>query len=465
MSKVLLTHGYFIKEDEKEQSIMRPYPPLGLLYISSYLEEKDIDHQVLDSTFSSFSEWKEKVLEYRPNWICFYVNLMTKLTVVQFMKWIKNHPELRQTNIVLGGPDVSFNWEKYLQAGADFIVIGEGEETLSELVLANTEEEFQDIHGIAFRAQNGDAIQTAARKHVKNIDELPMPARHRIHLNQYLEIWQEYHGSRTANVSTQRGCPFTCKWCSTAVYGQSYRRRSPELVVEELLQLKEEHGVESIWFVDDVFTVNYKWIKQLHAAFQKADLKINFECITRAERLNDTILELLKEMGCFRIWIGAESGSQKILDAMDRKVSKEQVSQMIQRTKAFGIEAGTFIMVGYPGEDEKDIQETIDYLKECQPTHFTITKAYPIKGTTLYQEIESKITTHLDWETSTDRDIDFKRTYPSQYYNLAIRRIVNEVNYSKTQAAIGKQGIRKSIFKAKSTAAAVGMCAIRSFMN
>lgn len=152
-----------------------------------------------------------------------------------------------------------------------------------------------------------------------------------------------------------------------------------------------------------------------------------FECISRAERLNPEVLRLLKESGCFRIWIGAESGSQRIIDAMDRRVAVETVQEAIQQANAIGMETGTFIMLGYPGETEADIQQTIQHLKRANPTHFTITVAYPIKGTALYTEVEDKWEAPQDWQTATDRDIYFKRTYPKPYYAQAVRRVVNEV--------------------------------------
>ena len=143
------------------------------------------------------------------------------------------------------------------------------------------------------------------------------------------------------------------------------------------------------------------------------------------------MLALLKEAGCYRIWIGAESGSQKIIDAMDRRVDVETVQEAIHKANALGIETGTFIMLGYPGEDKKDIKDTIEHLKRSNPTHYTITIAYPIKGTTLYNEVEGDITIQPDWETSTDRDIDFKRTYTRKFYEHAARKVINEVNFHR----------------------------------
>lgn len=425
---ILLTHSYFLEEDDKESKIMKPYAPLGLLYISAYLKEKGQENTVFDSTFSTFKKQLEFIEKNQPKIIAIYTNLMTKINVIKLIKELKNDSVYGKPKIILGGPDVTYNIENYLKTGTDFLVIGEGEQTMLELTtsLLNSQD-FSKISGMAY-LNNYEVIKTTSRMRMKEMKDLPLPNRKAINFQPYLDTWKKYHGKNSMTVSTQRGCPYTCKWCSTAVYGQSYRRRPAKLVVEELMMLKNEYNPDAIWFVDDVFTVSHKWIREFHKEMKLQNFKIDFECITRAERLNDEILNLLKEIGCFRIWIGAESGSQKIIDAMDRRVDVDVVKNAIKKTNELGIESGTFIMVGYPGEDEIDINNTIQYLKDANPTQYTITIAYPIKGTSLYNEIEDKIIERPNWETSTDRDIDFQRTYSRKYYDYAVKRIVNEVN-------------------------------------
>lgn len=429
--KVLLTHSYFLEEDDKEAKIMKPYAPLGLLYISAYLKENNLKNTVFDSTFSSFKKQLTFIEENKPKIVAIYTNLMTKINVIKLVKELKSKTNYGNPKVILGGPDITYNIENYLKTGADFLVIGEGEQTSLELyqaILNNTD--FSNIDGIAY-SQNGKVIKTSERTKMKSLADLPLPNRNAIDFQPYLDTWKKYHKNSSMTVSTQRGCPYTCKWCSTAVYGQSYRRRPAKMVVNELKMLKETYNPDAIWFVDDVFTVSHKWIREFHEEMKRVQFSIPFECITRAERLNDEILDLLEEIGCFRIWIGAESGSQKIIDAMDRRVDVDVVKQAIQKTNKKGIESGTFIMVGYPGEDQTDIEKTIQYLKDANPTQYTITVAYPIKGTSLYNEIENKITKQPNWETSTDREIDFKRTYSRKYYNYAVKRIVNEVNHHR----------------------------------
>ena len=447
---VVLTHGYFIEEDEKEQGIMRPYPPLGLLYISAYLEQHGVVHEVMDSTFSSEKKWFEFILEQQPKVIALYTNLMTKVKILELVKKVKAHELLKETKILMGGPDVTYNWEGYLEHGADYLVIGEGEETFLEFFhQIRGDRNFEMVNGLAFVNESGNVIKNPPRVKIKEVDELPFPNRKKIDLSLYLKAWKENHGQSTLNISTQRGCPYTCQWCSTAVYGQSYRRRSPKLVVDEIEQLIAQYNPDALWFVDDVFTVSHKWIAAFSEEMQNRGISIPFECITRAERLNDEVLLQLKVAGCFRIWIGAESGSQRIIDLMKRQVDIDKVAEMMQLTQHHGMEAGTFIMVGYPTEKKEDIELTINYLKKANPNHFTITVAYPIKGTGLYNQIESVITQKPEWSTSTDRDIDFERTYPRKYYNHAVRRIVNEVNFHKAKIEGNLISKKAIVFKLK----------------
>ncbi len=457
--KVLLTHAYFIKEDPREQKIMKPYPPLGILSISAFLSKSGIENEVFDTTFSSFEEQKKFIDEHRPKYIGVYTNLMSKLNVIRLINYVKSRPELQKTTIFVGGPDVTYNVENYLGIGADVVIIGEGEQTTFELI-STMEVPFNPfldhIDGIAYKNATGEITRTKERARIKEVDSLPWPARNKIDISKYLDTWKKYHGKSTLNLNTQRGCPYTCRWCSTAVYGQSYRRRSPEEVVKEMLHLQDTYSVESIWFVDDVFTVSHEWLKKFKEQVRLHDLNMPYECISRADRMNEEVIELLQESGCYRIWIGAESGSQEIIDAMDRRVEVGKVQEMIQKCNEAGIETGTFIMLGYPGEKKADIKATVQHLKKSNPTHFTITITYPIKGTSLYNQLENEFVKKLDWSTTTDRDIDFNRPYSRKFYDYAVRYVYNEVNYYKLVTS--KKAFHRALYcKTKAFIAKVGM--------
>ncbi|MGE5795411.1 MAG: B12-binding domain-containing radical SAM protein [Ignavibacteria bacterium] len=457
--KVLLTHGYFIKEDLTEQKIMKPYPPLGILYLSAYLNQHGIENKIFDSTFSSKEVLKEFLLKEKPEYIAIYINLMTKLNVLEIISFIKSSNELNSSKIILGGPEVRYNADDLLKHGADCVVIGEGENTLLELIKTLDTKKIEDlskVNGIGYINFDG-AVFTPERSLISKLDDLPFPNREGINIKDYQKAWKERHKQDAVSVSTMRGCPYTCRWCSRAVYGLSYRRRSPKKVVEELRCIKENYNPDSIWFVDDVFTVSHIWLNEFNEELKKQNVKINYECITRSDRMNEEVLRLMKESGCFRVWIGAESGSQRVIDAMDRRINVSQMREMIKLTKKKGIEAGTFIMLGYPGETEKDIEETIYHLKKSNPDHFTITVAYPIKGTEFYQEIETQQTGDFSWEKQTDRERDFKRTYPRKYYNYAVQRVHSEFNYYKLRSENHSYSIPAIKFKMKSILAKARM--------
>lgn len=450
---ILLSHGYFLEDDPKEQEIMKPYVPLGILYISAYLESKEVEHKVLDSTFISFQEYKTYLLKEQPKFIGLYTNLMTKISVLRIIDFIKSEPGLNECKIVLGGPEIRYNAENYLRHGADVLVVGEGEETFFELCDAflKTEKLSSSVYGTAFLRGN-ELVFTPERALIKDINTLPMPARKSIDLSLYGNAWKERHGYSIYSLSTMRGCPYTCKWCSRAVYGGTYRRRSAKLVVDEMEYLQSNYKPDRIWFVDDVFTINHKWLKEFRDEVLARKIRLPYEIITRADRMSEEVIEMLRQTGCFRVWIGAESGSQKIIDAMDRRVDVAVVREMIIETKKAGIEAGTFIMLGYPGENKSDIKETINHLKKAAPTFYTITVAYPITGTPLYNEVDNSLVVENSWASRTDREYDFKRKYSKQFYLHAVNWVYNEVNYAKTDNLI-----KKAKFKARSVVAQAKM--------
>ena len=367
------------------------------------------------------------------------------------MKFIRQ--ELPKSKIILGGPEPPFYSEEFLDAGADIVVEGEGEVTMKELCeeLSIEDYDLKKVKGIIFKNGTGLITKTPPREKINNIDELPMPDRESVELNLYLNAWKKTHGYSSVSVNTMRGCPYTCRWCSHSVYGTSYRRRSPEKTVEEISSIIEKYNSDMLWFVDDVFTISHKWLNKVNQLLKEQNIKIKFECISRSDRLDEETLKTLKEMGCFRLWIGAESGSQKVLDLMDRRVDAAKTREIIKLTRNYGIEAGTFIMLGYPGENKRDIHETVKHLKDSMPDIFLTTVAYPIKGTPFFQEVEENILTNLPWDKRTDRDLNFSGRYSKKYYKHANRYLVNEVNYHKMKlngnAGLVEKG--KTFLKAK----------------
>jgi len=450
--KVLLTHGYFIKEDPVEKQVMKPYPPMGLLYLSAYLEKQGVEHEVFDSTFAAFEELIGKIDSEKPEFIGIYVNFLTRNNVIKLIDHIRKSNFSASTKIIVGGPDVRYYAENYLENGADFVVVGEGEITFHEII--SNGKNFAEIPGLIWKSE-GQIIKNPERPLIRDLDSLPFPNRKKIDLQKYLDTWKKHHSYSSLTISTQRGCPYSCKWCSHAVFGDTYRRRSPVSVVEELAFLVKEYNPDSFWFVDDVFTMSEKWMMEFQEELKRKNVKISYECITRADKLSEKLIAVLKNTGCHTLWVGAESGSQRVIDLMDRRVDVKQVRKMIRMASEQGIKAGTFIMLGYPEETVEDIRETIHHLKESNPDIFTINKAYPIKGTKMYEDVCDSILDNPSWIAVPDRDVDFKRTYGKRFYDFAIRKVYNEVYSHKSLRNKNYPSYLK--FKLKSLAASAGM--------
>ncbi|MDG5497992.1 radical SAM protein [Niveispirillum sp. BGYR6] len=443
---LVLSHGYFLADDPVEQKIMRPYPPLGLLSISAWLDRQGVVHEVIDNTFLTEPAFLARMDELRPRMVAFYVTLMTRKVVLRLIRQLRASALHAGIKVVLGGPDGRYNAADYLAHGVDLLVVGEGEETMATIA-ALPDADLADpavlagIPGLAYRAADGQAAFSPSRAHLPKLDELPVPARHRIDLSPYFRAWRGAHGQTSLNVSTQRGCPYSCSWCSRAVYGKSYRRRAADKVVAELAELTRLYQPDQFWFVDDVFTVNHRWLREFAEALDAAGLRIRYECITRADRMSPEVVELLARTGCIRVWIGAESGSQRILDSMNRQVTVEAATAMIRAASEAGIETGTFLMLGYPGEEEVDILNTLQYLKNARPDRYTVTLAYPIKGTELYSELSPHVTSP-DFAEGSDRENRFPRTYSERYYAHALAYLTHEVAWDQEKNHLHPRALR-----------------------
>jgi radical SAM superfamily enzyme YgiQ (UPF0313 family) len=429
---ILLAHGYFLYEDPHELKVMRPYPPLGVLYISSYLKSKGFDVQVFDSTFSSMEKFKALITHERPGIVGIYTNMMTKHNVLEMTRWCKQHG----ATVILGGPEPPYYAKEYLESGADIIVKGEGELTLEELIphlVKHGANNLDFINGIVFRNDDGKIVETLPRAFIQDLSANPWPDREAIDIPEYMRIWKDNHGQSSVSVIHARGCPYTCKWCSHSVYGNTHRRRTPEDAADELLWIKERYNPDLIWYADDVFTINFRWFFRYAEALKERGARIPFECISRADRLNEDVVKTLAEMGCYRLWNGSESGSQKVLDAMDRKVNVKDVQEKTHLLQKYGIETGMFIMLGYEGETIQDLEETVEHLKISNPDVFLTTVAYPIKGTPYYSTVESRILADKSWQDRSDRDLTVAGRYSRRFYSFATRWMVNEVALNKTK--------------------------------
>jgi radical SAM superfamily enzyme YgiQ (UPF0313 family) len=423
---ILLTHGYAMYEDPHEMEVMKPYPPLGILYISAYLKSRGFAVSIFDMTFSNLEAFGEYVKRERPTVVGIYSNLMTRPRVVKMMDFCKE----AGSTVVMGGPDSANYPEEYLDRGASVVVIGEGELTLEELIphLARYgPNNMKHIYGIVYRDGNGKLVETLPRPYIDDLDAQPFPDRAAIDIPEYVRIWRDNHGMGSVSLIAARGCPYQCKWCSHAVYGYTHRRRSPENVAEELQLILDTYNPDMVWYADDVFTIHRGWFFKYAEELKRRGIRIPFETIAREDRLKDDVIETLGEMGAFRIWVGAESGSQRVLDAMQRRTNAEGVVERVRKLQQHGIEAGMFMMLGYDGEEIEDLQASVDLLKRSNPDVFLTTVAYPIKGTPYYQDVADRIIALKSWDEGSDRDFTVAGRHSRRFYEHATRWMVNEV--------------------------------------
>ena len=430
--ELLLTHGYFLYEDPKELQVMKPYPPLGILYICAHLRNKGFHVEVFDSTFSSRRQLFELIKQGPPSVLGVYANLMTRSNVVEILRYAKD----AGWQTIVGGPEPGAYIEEYLDAGADVVVIGEGEITLEELLPvlgAHSPDALERVAGIAFRSREGDIVQTRPRDQIRDITRQPWPARESIDMDRYVSVWREHHGMGSVSLITSRGCPYHCRWCSHQVFGKTHRRRTPESVADELAWLNERYRPDMAWMADDVFTIHHGWLFQYASELKRRGLKLPFECISRADRLNPQVVSTLAEMGCFRVWIGSESGSQRILDSMERGVTVEQVQSAVSLCRSNGIQTGMFLMWGYEGEELEDIEATIQHVKDTDPDIFFTTVAYPIKGTPYSSQVADRLESLKSWSVGSDRDVRIRGRHSRGFYALADQLLRSEVELERTR--------------------------------
>ena len=456
---LLLTHGFFLSEDPKELQIMKPYAPLGILYLASHLRAQGFDVEVFDTTFSSWGELERRLVNESPAVLGVYANLMTRGSVIRILHRAKD----AGWKTVVGGPEPGAYAEEYLRAGADVVVIGEGEVTLQELLPVLRDGSMASlgkVDGIAFRGPDGGICRTPARAQIPDIDGQPWPSRESISIERYLETWRRYHGAGSVSMVTARGCPYECQWCSHEVYGKTHRRRKAASVADELEWILGRYHPDMLWFADDVFTIHHGWLAQFAAEMKRRDLSIPFECISRADRINERVADLLADLNCFRIWIGSESGSQRVLDSMRRGVTVQQVRNAVGLCKSRGIQTGMFLMWGYEGEDWDDIQSTIEHVKLSNPDIFLTTVAYPIRGTAYFESVQGRVVNPKTWADGSDRDFQIRGRHSRRYYQNVDRLLRAEVDLERlSKSERASDGPRLAELRQKIQQAHEGMTA------
>ncbi len=442
MADILFANSYFLKHDPKEYAGMNLYAPLGTLYAAAYLIGKGYSAALFDANLADSEEdLKIELAKHKPKYMVIYddtFNYLTKMCLTRMREAAFRMSEIAKDygcTVIVSGSDSVDHLEKYFMHKVDYAICGEGEITLGELIdfISNTtviaseaKQSLSQIDGIAF-IHEGKLTRTAPRKVLKDLDSLPFPAWELVDIEKYKELWKKHHGYFSMNLVTTRGCPFHCNWCAKPIYGQVYNSHSPEYIARHMKMLKEKYSPDHIWFCDDIFGLKPGWVAEFDEEVNITGAKIPFKCLSRADLLlkEDNISHLAKA-GCESLWMGAESGSQKILDAMDKGTTIAEIYESTRLLKKHGIKTCFFLQFGYTGETMDEIEKTIKMVNELMPDDIGISVSYPLPGTKFYERVASQMKAKQNWVVSDDFEMMFDGEYSTEFYRALHKRVHKE---------------------------------------
>lgn len=439
MSKVLFSHSYYYKLDPKQWKNKTPFPPLGTLYAASLLRKNGFEVDLFDTNLlDSPKSITSKLDTNKPKYVVIYddgFNYLTKMCLTNMREACFEMITIAKSyncKVIVCSSDSADHYAEYIEKGADFIIQGEGEITLLELIQhLENDNDFSLVNGIVFKSENEIKVNPK-RPVLQNLDELPLPAWDLVDMNAYKEIWKQSHQEFTLNLATTRGCPYKCNWCAKPIYGNRYNAHSPEYIVKEITYLQEKFGVKRFWMCDDIYGLKPNWVQEFNIELKKANLKISYYIQSRVDLLlkEDTI-DALAESGLEEVWVGAESGSQKILDAMDKGITVEEIYEATHLLQQKKIRVALFLQFGYLNENQEDIQKTIAMVKELKPDNIGISVSYPLPGTKFYNKVKDDLKLKANWTDSDDFDMMFNGTYNTNYYRKLQRYVHKEFRKSQ----------------------------------
>lgn len=434
ITNVLFTHSYFYRFDSKQWKFKQPYPPLGTIQAAAVLKEAGYRVSLFDTNLSkSPAEIVTHLQLQRPKYVVIYddgFNYLTKMCLTNMREAAFDMAKRAKKfgcTVIVSSSDSTDQYEKYFASGVDYVIRGEGEITLREL-LSTIEKRGDAVHvsGLAFR-KFGQTRITQPRNVIRDLDSLPLPAWDLVDINSYRKIWKKYHGYFSLNLATTRGCPYKCNWCAKPIYGNRYNSRSPQNVIQEIENLIKNWKPDHFWFADDIFGLKPGWIQEFRNLILEKNIKINYKIQSRVDLLlvEDTI-SALAESGAETVWVGAESGSQKILNAMDKGTSVSQIREATNMLRKKGIKVAFFLQFGYLGETLEDIDATIQMVLDLMPDEVGISVSYPLPGTKFYENVKDQLKSKQNWSDSDDLDMMFHSTYNNAYYRQ-LHRYVHSV--------------------------------------
>jgi anaerobic magnesium-protoporphyrin IX monomethyl ester cyclase len=447
---VLFGQAYFLRFDPKLWEAQQPYPPLGTLYAAAAVRARGYRVALFDAMLAeSVEDWTAALDRHRPRFAVIYednFNYLSKLCLLRMREAalaMIDAARARGIVTIVAGADASDHPGTYLDRGAEVVVAGEGEITLVEVLdrLSGSRPGIlADVNGVWLR--NGRVFRTPSREIVRDLDALPLPAWDLVDVGRYEALWRERHGYFSMNVVTTRGCPYHCNWCAKPIYGQRYTARSPEHVVEEIAWLKQTYRPDHLWIADDIFGLKPGWIARFADLVQARDATIPFKCLLRADQVTPAIADALRAAGCRTVWLGAESGSQRILDAMEKGIRVDQVVSATRLLRGAGIEVGFFLQFGYPGETRDDIEQTLQMVRTCRPDDIGVSVSYPLPGTPFYDRVKSQLGAKQNWLDSDDLAMMYSATYAPDFYRALYALVHSEFRVRKSLREITRAAAR-----------------------
>ncbi len=428
MRRILIGNAYFLQLDPARWAERQPFPPLGTLYAVGALRADGHDVHLFDAMLAAGAgEWRDLLLRIKPDIAILFddnFNYLSKMCLVAMreaaLAMVAAAAEAG-IKVAVCSADASDNPQIYLAAGADAIILGEGEATLKELVAlwSSGGTEVAAIPGLAWLDDASKVARTGRRDLIRNLEHLPPPAWDLVDIDRYRRIWLQHHGHFALNLVTSRGCPYACNWCAKPIWGQSYSVRPPEHVAAELASLVELAAPDYIWFMDDIMGLKPKWWRAFAEELERRRLKVPFKCLSRADLvLREGAVEDLRRAGCDIVWMGAESGSQKILDAMDKGQTVDEIAEATAQLQQAGIRVGHFLQFGYPGEGMGEIAATLAMLRKTRPDEIGISVSYPLPGTVFYERVQNQLRDKRNWTVSSDMAMLYQGPFTSRFYRL-----------------------------------------------
>jgi anaerobic magnesium-protoporphyrin IX monomethyl ester cyclase len=448
VADVLLTHSYHLYYDRKQTRKMQPYSPLGTLYAAALLRNAGLSVALFDTMLNDPEQgFQDALAEHQPRVVVIYednFNFLTKMCLTRMREVAYHMLEASQqagATVLVNGSDASDHTLDYLRKGCRCVLLGEAEWTLLQTVqhlLQGDGQGLTQIPGIAYLDETGELTQTAHRPLTRDLDLLPFPARDLIDPNQYRTAWKTTHGYFSMNIVASRGCPYRCNWCAKPIYGDSFALRSAGSVAEEMRRLKYDFGAEHLWFADDIFGLRAKWVRELAVEVEKLDAAIPFKMQSRVDLMTVDTVRALRRAGCAEVWLGAESGSQKILDAMDKGTRVEQIVKARENLRNEGIRACYFLQFGYQGETWADIQKTVKLVHDTRPDDIGVSVSYPLPGTKFFERVQAQLGDKTNWSDSEDLSMMFQGAYTDEFYRAlhdALHAQVDSWNSGNEQVA------------------------------